>query len=211
MKNLRAVLSLALFVMSCVPWGCAFASASRTTLAELSQSADAIVVATCNTATSDWNFTHTLIFTKYSFTVTRVIKGERSLQTFEFRHIGGEAGNDVIAVAHAPHFTPGATYVLFLSAPKNTGALITKAEKESGQWQRPRLLARAEHGIYEVASEQVDGQLYVLNPPEEAQPTSTKGYAQRMQDLPREHVQAVAAKRRLLVEEFAAVIERFIK
>lgn len=211
MKRTRAALLLKHLALSCALYSCAFASAKRTTFTELSQSADAIVVATCTGATSDWNFSHSLIFTKYTFTVTRVIKGDAGLQSFEFRHIGGQVGNEVMDVVHAPQFTPGVTYVLFLSEPKNTGALITKEEKASGQWQRPRLLARAEHGIYEIAVEQNGGSRYVLNPPEETQTPSTKGYAQRIQDLERERVQPAGGNRKLSIDEFVILIHRMMK
>lgn len=197
--------ALAFLIFASQLCSCAASAQSRSkdNLAELSKVSDAIVVATCTAVESQWNYNRSLIFTKFSFAVEQVIKGDQKLKSFDLRYLGGRVGDEAMEVSHAPHFAPGKPHVLFLSAPKNTGALISKNEQEAGNWQWPRLMARAGQGKFELAKEQETGKMYVVNPPPG---TASKGYAQTLEGIKHEKPQATAASGKVYLDDFVQII-----
>lgn len=194
-------------------WGCAASaqSSSKDNLADLSKASDAIVVAKCTTKESQWNYNKSLIYTKFSFEVEKVIKGERKTKAFDFRHLGGQVEDAAMDVSHMPDFQPGNSYVLFLSAPKNTGALISKEEKDSGNWQHPRLMARANQGKFDLATDQETGKTYIMNPPPEAMPKSSKGYAQSLEEIEKEKLAKAAPAGKLSLDDFVRYLETQVR
>jgi hypothetical protein len=190
-------------------WACASSAqtSSKDDLAELSKASDAIVVAKCTTKESQWNYNKSLIYTKFSFEVEKVIKGEQKTKAFDFRHLGGQVDDAAMDASHMPDFQPGSSYVLFLSAPKNTGALISKEEKDTGNWQQPRLMARANQGKFDLTMDQETGKVYVMNPPAEAMPKASKGYAQSLEEIEKEKLAKAAPAGKLYLDDFVRYLE----
>jgi len=179
---------------------------------DLVGAAHTVVVATCNTTESQWNYDHSIIFTKYSFTVEQVVKGDKALQTFDLRHLGGQTDDgQAMYVSHAPQFTIGKPYVLFLSAPMKTSALINKEEHVSGDWRQPRTMARATQGLFALTKDEKTGKTYVVNPPREFAPKASKGYAQSLAELNTEKRQQQPSSARLFLDDFVARIEQVIQ
>ena len=161
---------------------------------------------------SQWNYDRSIIFTKYSFKVERIVKGEKTLQTFELRQLGGQADDgQALSLSHAPHFRVGESYLLFLSAPMNTKALISKEEHVTGKWQQPRIMARANQGLFKLTKDEQTGKLYVMNPPHELALRSSKGYAQSLAELRNEKRKQQAASAQLFVDDFVAHIEQVVQ
>ncbi|MDZ7344846.1 MAG: hypothetical protein ONA90_10085 [candidate division KSB1 bacterium] len=194
-------------------WACASSAqtSSKNDLADLSKASDVVVVAKCITKASQWNYNKSVIYTKYSFEVEKVIKGEQKTKTFDLRHLGGQVGEAAMDVSHMPDFQPGHSYVLFLSAPKNTGALISKEEKDTGQWQPPRLMARANQGKFDLTTDPETGKVYVINPPAEAMPKTSKGYAQSLEELDKEKRAKTAPAGKLYLDDFVRYLETQVR
>jgi hypothetical protein len=82
------------------------------TLDELSNTAERIVMARCESASAHWNAAHTQILTAYQFHVTRTLKGGASpILTLE--ELGGVVDGRAMKVGDVPRYTVGEAVLLF--------------------------------------------------------------------------------------------------
>jgi hypothetical protein len=109
--RVRWVVGLALVMALVAP-----ALASRIiprTLPELKAGADRVFVGRCESAFPHWNEDRTLIFTRYRFRVSRVLKGKLE-QTAIVEELGGAVGGVGLDVAGVPRYTVGEEALLFV-------------------------------------------------------------------------------------------------
>ena len=69
-------------------------------------------------ATSDWDSSHSMVWTYVEVSVERLLKGELTQTTIVLRQLGGTVGESGIRIDGQPVFTPGERVLLYL----NTGA-----------------------------------------------------------------------------------------
>lgn len=82
---------------------------------DLVASSQMIVEGRCLRIRPEWNEDRTAIYTRITFRVTRVIKGELSTNTIQLRQLGGQLSDGATIIWGAPYWETGWSMLLFLN------------------------------------------------------------------------------------------------
>ncbi len=125
----RVICFLAVFLALGIPTASP-ALTESTTLRQMMDEAEYIVVATCIGQSTHFDASGARVFTVSRFDVEKTISGAPALQDLSLRVLGGTRDGLVVDVPGAPRFGEGHKYLLFVTKPFENGFRTTVGWKQ---------------------------------------------------------------------------------
>ncbi|HEY2924603.1 MAG TPA: hypothetical protein VGJ98_06510 [Candidatus Eisenbacteria bacterium] len=116
MNRFRLFLVVAIAALALVGAQVAFATTvQKLSLQELTKKSESIVMARVDDAFSSWDAAHKEIYTYFTLSVLRPVKGSKGATTITLRQLGGTVDNIASIVPGMPSFRKGEEVVVFLT------------------------------------------------------------------------------------------------